>query len=149
MKHLAGNHHEPGVAGGLETEHPVAHDRETDGRKMAADLVRAASLDPDLEERCVLRRRFARDMRDCGLAFDTSHPRYVAAWQAAADAIIKTPAVVEINTGGIARGHVSEPYPSKEIIEYFKSHGKKMIFSSDCHNKDYLLCGYEEIQKYL
>ena len=84
-----------------------------------------------------------------GSLFDTNHPRYIAAWKKAADAIIKTPAVVEINTGGMARGHVSEPYPSKEIIEYFKSHGKKMIFSSDCHNKDYLLCGYEEIQKYL
>lgn len=84
-----------------------------------------------------------------GSLFDTNHPRYIAAWQAAADAIIKTPAVVEINTGGMARGHVNEPYPSKEIIEYFKSHGKKMIFSSDCHNKDFLLCGYEEVKKYL
>ena len=84
-----------------------------------------------------------------GSLFDTNHPRYIAAWQAAADAIIKTPAVVEINTGGMARGHVNEPYPSKEIIEYFKSHGNKMIFSSDCHNKDFLLCGYEEVKKYL
>ena len=84
-----------------------------------------------------------------GSLFDTKHPRYIAAWQAAADTIIKTPAVVEINTGGIARGHVSEPYPSKEIIEYFKSYGKKMIFSSDCHNKNYLLCGYDMVKKYL
>jgi len=84
-----------------------------------------------------------------GSLFDTNHPRYVAAWKKAADAIIKTPAVVEINTGGMARGHVNEPYPSKEIIEYFKLHGKKMIFSSDCHNKDYLLCGYEMVKKYL
>lgn len=84
-----------------------------------------------------------------GSLFDTNHPRYIAAWQAAADAIIKTPAVVEINTGGMARGHVKTPYPSKEIIDYFNSHGKKMIFSSDCHNKDFLLCGYEDVKKYL
>ncbi len=84
-----------------------------------------------------------------GSLFDTNHPRYVAAWKKAADAIIKTPAVVEINTGGIARGHVKQPYPAKEIIDYFKSHGKKMIFSSDCHNKDYLLSGYEDIKEYL
>ena len=84
-----------------------------------------------------------------GSLFDTNHPRYVAAWQKAADAIIKTPAVVEINTGGIARGHVKAPYPAKEIINYFKSHGKKLIFSSDCHNKDYLLCGYEDVKQYL
>lgn len=81
--------------------------------------------------------------------FDTNHPRYIAAWQAAADAIIKTSAVVEINTGGIARGHVKHQYPSEEIIDYFKAHGKKMIFSSDCHNKDFLLCGYDIVKKYL
>ena len=85
---------------------------------------------------------------DDGL-FDTNHPRYIAAWKAAADAIIKTPAVVEINTGGIARGHLNRPYPSKEIIDYFKQNGKRLIFSSDCHNKDYLLCGYDEVKKLL
>lgn len=84
-----------------------------------------------------------------GSLFDTNHPRYIAAWRSAADAILKTPAVVEINTGGIARGHVKNPYPAKEIIDYFKAHGKKMIFSSDCHNKDFLLCGYDGIKKYL
>lgn len=84
-----------------------------------------------------------------GSLFDTNHPRYVAAWKKAADAIIKTPAVVEINTGGIARGHVKNPYPAKEIIDYFKENGKKMIFSSDCHNKDFLLFGYENVKKYL
>ncbi len=84
-----------------------------------------------------------------GSLFDTNHPRYIAAWKSAADAILKTPAVVEINTGGIARGHVKAPYPSQEIIDYFKSNGKKLIFSSDCHNKDYLLCGYDEVKKYL
>ena len=84
-----------------------------------------------------------------GSLFDTNHPRYIAAWKAAADAIIKTPAVVEINTGGMARGYVKHPYPSYEIIDYFKSHGKKLIFSSDCHNKDFLLCGYDDVKNYL
>ncbi len=81
-----------------------------------------------------------------GSLFDINHPRYIAAWKAAADAIIKTPAVIEVNTGGMARGHISEPYPSKEIIEYFKKNGKKVIYSSDCHNKDFLLFGYDEIK---
>ena len=81
--------------------------------------------------------------------FDTLHPRYVAAWKRAADAVIKTPAVVEINTGAIARGYTNAPYPAKDIIDYFKAHGKKLIFSSDCHNKEFLLCHYEEVKKHL
>ena len=84
-----------------------------------------------------------------GSLFDVNHPRYIAAWKNAADAIIKTPAVIEINTGGMARGHVSHPYPSYDIINYFKQNGKKMIFSSDCHNKDLLLCGYDVVDKHL
>ena len=84
-----------------------------------------------------------------GSLFDTSHPRYIAAWQKAADAVIKTPAVVEINTGAIARGYTKKPYPAEDIIAYFNGKGKKLIFSSDCHNKDNLLCGYEEVKKYL
>ena len=84
-----------------------------------------------------------------GSLFDVNNPRYIKAWKRAADAIVKTPAIVEINTGGIARGYLKEPYPSKEIIDYFKAKGKKMIFSSDCHNKEFLLCGYEEVKKYL
>lgn len=84
-----------------------------------------------------------------GSLFDTNHPRYIAAWKKAADAIIKTPAVVEINTGCIARGHRNSPYPAKEIIDYFKQNGKKLIFSSDCHNKDFLNFGYDDVKKYL
>ncbi len=81
--------------------------------------------------------------------FDTNHPRYIAAWKKAADALIKTPAVVEINTHAVASGYTKGPYPAKEIIDYFKSGGKKMIYSSDCHNKDHLLFGYEAVKKYL
>ena len=38
---------------------------------------------------------------------------------------------------------------AEDMIDYFKKGGKKLIFSSDCHNKVYLLCGYEEVKKYL
>lgn len=44
----------------------------------------------------------------------------------------------EINTGGMARGHRTEPYPSKSILKFIKSLGGKICISSDCHNKDQL-----------
>ena len=84
-----------------------------------------------------------------GSLFDVKNPRYISAWKAAADAVLKTPAVVEINTGGIAHGYVKNPYPAEEIIKYFKANGKKMIFSSDCHDKNFLLCEYDSVKKYL
>ena len=84
---------------------------------------------------------------DDGDLFDINHPRYIAAWQKAANALINTPAVFEVNTGAIARGYKKEPYPEKSIIEYLKKNNVKLIFSSDCHNKDYLLCGYESVKQ--
>lgn len=84
---------------------------------------------------------------DDGDLFDINHPRYIAAWQKAANVLINTPAVFEVNTGAIARGYKKEPYPEKSIIEYLKKNNVKLIFSSDCHNKDYLLCGYESVKQ--
>lgn len=52
----------------------------------------------------------------------------------------------EINTGAIARGYRTTPYPSPEILEMIKGAGGKIIFSSDCHNKDFLDCYYKEAE---
>lgn len=50
----------------------------------------------------------------------------------------------EINTGAIARGSKNTPYPSFKILEKINELGGKIIFSSDCHNKEYLDCYFEE-----
>ncbi len=78
-----------------------------------------------------------------GDIFDTTHPRYRAAALRALGILCATPAVFEINTGAIARGYRTTPYPDDFLISELKKRGRKLIFSSDCHNKDHLLCGYE------
>lgn len=67
---------------------------------------------------------------------DVHHPRYVAAWQSAADELLKTGVPFEINTGAISRGYRTSPYPSAEIIDYIKAHGGELILSSDAHSAD-------------
>lgn len=61
--------------------------------------------------------------------------------------IIKDVNVFEINTGGMARGHKTVPYPSKEILEIILRQGGKVMINSDCHNKDYLDYGFEDAVK--
>ena len=61
--------------------------------------------------------------------------------------IIKEVNVFEINTGGMARGHKTIPYPTKEILEIVLKHGGNVIINSDCHNKDYLDYGFQEAEK--
>ena len=78
--------------------------------------------------------------------FDVHHPRYVAAWKAAADELIKTGVPFEINMGAISRGYRTSPYPSAEIIDYIKAHGGELILSSDAHSADAIAYRFDEYE---
>ena len=75
---------------------------------------------------------------------DESHPRYRAAWQAAADRLLEAGVPFEINTGAISRGCRSVPYPAPEIREYLAERGARFILSSDSHRRETLCFGFEE-----
>lgn len=79
--------------------------------------------------------------------FDASDERYKSAAKAAAEVLLKTPAVFEVNTGAMSRGYRGEPYPAKEILDMLKSGGAKLLYSSDCHEAANLLFGFEECGK--
>ncbi|MBR7161934.1 MAG: histidinol-phosphatase HisJ family protein, partial [Clostridia bacterium] len=79
---------------------------------------------------------------DCGLAFDPQNPRYLAAWQASADRLLKTGVPFEINTGAISRGYRKTPYPAPDIMRYLAEHGGKAVITSDSHSTGALGCAY-------
>jgi len=81
--------------------------------------------------------------------FDESHPRYVAAWQKAADALLKTGKPFEINMGAIARGYRTTPYPSASILAYLKERGATFILSSDAHQRSNLCYQFDRWANYL
>lgn len=64
--------------------------------------------------------------------------RYLKAAEKAVKKLIPFGKPFEINTGAMARGAKSIPYPSPSILKMIKENGGKIIFSSDCHDKDYL-----------
>ena len=76
--------------------------------------------------------------------FDASHPRYIAAWRAAADALLETGKPFEINTGAISRGWKSVPYPAPDITRYLAERGARFVLSSDSHRTDTLCFGFAE-----
>ena len=57
--------------------------------------------------------------------------------------------VFEVNTGAVARGYKNGFYPAPFIMEELKRLGAKMVISSDCHNKDFLNCKFNEALKYI
>ena len=78
--------------------------------------------------------------------FDTNHPRYVNAWKAAADALLKHDVPFEINMGAISRGYRTQPYPSAEIIAYIRERGGSFILSSDAHKAEDIAFKFEEYE---
>ena len=79
--------------------------------------------------------------------FDEHHPRYIAAWKAAADALLKTGVPFEINTGAMSRGYKSGPYPSPEIQQYIRERGGKFILSGDSHSAETLCFAFEKLSE--
>lgn len=65
-------------------------------------------------------------------------PRFLAAAEKAVKSLIPYGLPFEINTGAMARGIRSVPYPSPEILKIIRKHGGEIMLSSDCHDKNYL-----------
>ena len=76
--------------------------------------------------------------------FDTAHPRYLAAADAALDRLLEAPCVLEVNTGAMARGYRTDAYPEKRFLDRWLAAGKEVILSSDCHAKQNLLFAFEQ-----
>ncbi len=73
----------------------------------------------------------------------TRSPRYFKAAERAVVQLAKYGKPFEINTGAIARGMRTTPYPSPEILSMIRKAGGRIMISSDCHNKDFLDCGFD------
>jgi histidinol-phosphatase (PHP family) len=76
--------------------------------------------------------------------FSEDEPWYRREVEATLRAIAKAGALVEVNTGGMARGWTEEPYPSPWILERCSALGISLTLSSDCHRPEDLDFAYAE-----
>lgn len=76
--------------------------------------------------------------------FDENHPRYVAAALDAVDRLMEKDIIFEINTGAMAKGWKSAPYPVPWILKHIAAKGGTVIINSDCHKAGYLDCAFDE-----
>lgn len=76
--------------------------------------------------------------------FDTDSREYRCAALEAAHAIASRNKIFEINTGAMARSGRLNPYPQDFIIKELIDLGCHFTVSSDCHNREYLDCGFSE-----
>jgi len=87
---------------------------------------------------------FKKNNKD-NIIFDESEKWYIDAVEKCLNIIQSTSSVVEINTGGIARGYTKEQYPSKFIIKMLKEKNIPVIINSDAHSTDGINCKFEKM----
>lgn len=75
--------------------------------------------------------------------FDEDAKEYRFAVIEAAEVLAGKIPYFEVNTGAIARGYRTTPYPSPFIMKELKRLGFGAVISSDCHNSAFLDCGYD------
>ena len=75
--------------------------------------------------------------------FDEDSKEYRFAVIEAAEALAGKIPYFEVNTGAIARGYRTTPYPSTFIMKELKRLGFGAVISSDCHNSAFLDCGFD------
>ena len=78
-----------------------------------------------------------------GILFDERNPKYENAALSAIERLAEDGLIFEINTGAMARGYRTEPYPSSRLLSMIREAGGRVTYSSDCHDSDYLTYGFE------
>ena len=76
--------------------------------------------------------------------FDEGGQRYRRAALAALHAADPKETLLEINTGGVARGYRKHPYPARFLLEEWRAMGGQIILTSDAHRAEHVIYGYRE-----
>ena len=65
--------------------------------------------------------------------FDADSPAYQRIAFEALDAVVESGAIVEVNTGGMARGFTTTPYPAPFLLKRLLELGAPIVVNSDAH----------------
>lgn len=86
------------------------------------------------------------DEKESAPLFDSKNPRYINAAKKAIEKLSKSEKkpLFEINTGAMARGYRTTPYPSKELLRIIRDCGCDVIINSDCHDMRMLTHGFDK-----
>lgn len=77
------------------------------------------------------------------LGLDTGAPAYREVALAALSQARRGCAVLEVNTGNIARGYDTLPYPAAFLLDAWRDMGGELTLTSDCHDARLLDCAFD------
>ena len=79
-----------------------------------------------------------------GRFIDTTDKKYLNLGFEAIHALKGKIPLFEVNTGAVARGYRTAPYPQMDFMKEFQKCGYGVVITSDCHNKNFLDCYFED-----
>ena len=79
---------------------------------------------------------------------DENDSQYQSLALEALDAVLESDPLIEINTGAMARGRRSIPYPPRFLCQRIAEKKGRMLFNSDAHTASKLLYGFEDAIEY-
>ena len=82
-----------------------------------------------------------------GAFFDEGDPRYRRMALAALEAASPAETLLEINTGAVARGYRSVPYPPLWLLRRWRELGGRIIVTADVHDAAQMLYGYDAAEE--
>lgn len=81
--------------------------------------------------------------------FDSEDSEYLDSAFTALDIVLGTDALIEVNTGAIARGHRTTPYPSVPVLKRVLEKNGKVIITTDAHCTEKMLYWVNEAEELL
>lgn len=75
---------------------------------------------------------------------DEDSPRYLRRALEVMEYLVKQEVAFEVNTGAIARGYRTTPYPGNALLRQLKEFGGEIIVNSDCHYAPQLCFGFDQ-----
>lgn len=75
---------------------------------------------------------------------DEDSPRYLRRALEVMEYLVKQEVAFEINTGAVARGYRTTPYPGNALLRQLKEFGGEIIVNSDCHYAPQLCFGFDQ-----
>lgn len=79
-----------------------------------------------------------------GQLFDEDAPRYRNAALEALDALLEHDVIFEINSGAIARGYRTTPYPAPFLLKAICEKGGRICITSDSHSVKTITCAFSQ-----
>ena len=76
--------------------------------------------------------------------FDDADPRYLGPALEAADCAADSGKLIEVNTGAVAKGYRTQPYPGPAILKRLAERKAPIILTTDCQDARYLDCHLRE-----